>query len=58
MLFYSVLSWGYLSCSYIAAAFELKKLEIYWKINLVQSFGIYKNNLDYIILKLCGPMAS
>jgi hypothetical protein len=29
------------------AAFEICRLEIFWKINLDQTVGIHDNNLDY-----------
>ena len=45
-LFYSVVCWFSISFCYLVATFDLWKLEIFWKINMDQTVGIHKNNLD------------
>lgn len=43
------LCWSSLT-SYLVAAFEFWRLIISWKIDLDQTVGIYKNNLDWKVL--------
>jgi hypothetical protein len=49
-LFYSVLSWFFLSSCCLVANFELWKLGIFWKMNLDQTVENHKHNLDSEVL--------
>lgn len=50
-LFYNVLCWRLLSSCHLLAAFEIRILEISWKINLDQTVGIHDHNLDCLGLR-------
>ena len=51
-LFYNAFCWFSLGFCYLVAAFQLWRLEIFWKINLDKTVGTDKNNLDCKGLKL------
>ena len=51
-LFCNVLCWLSLSSCYLVAAFELRRLEIFWKMNLDQTAVSHKNNFGHKGMKL------
>jgi hypothetical protein len=53
MLLYSVSFQVSLNSSYQVVALELRRYDIFWEINLDQTVGIHRNNLDWKGLRIC-----